>query len=196
MALALLKEPPLAPDPDLGPYRREDYAALPDEPRCELIYGRFYVCPSPLVLHQAIVLVLAKFLDQTASTVGGRVFFAPLDVHLADHSAVQPDVIYISAARRPIIQDWIEGAPDLLVEVLSPGTARRDRVAKLGLYAESGVREYWIVDPHERHIEHLVNEGGRFVVSLPDGPEYCSRNLPEIHLDLLLFWKTVDEKLR
>jgi Uma2 family endonuclease len=195
MAVALLKEPPLSPDSDLGPYRRKDYEALPDEPRCELIFGRFYLSPSPSILHQVVLIMLFKLLDEIADKNRGQLFVAPLDVYLVDHSVVQPDILYISADRRDIIQDHIEGAPDLLVEILSPGTARRDRVQKLGLYAESGVREYWLVDPVERHFQFLVNKDGQFVVEVPFGPEYRSRVLPEIHLDIPAFWKRVEERL-
>src|SRR5437763_9287311 len=72
MAVALLKEPPISPDSDLGPYRRGDYEALPDEPRCELIFGRFYLSPSPSLLHQTVLLVLSRLLDDIAMAVGGR----------------------------------------------------------------------------------------------------------------------------
>lgn len=195
MAVALLKEPPISPDSDLGPYRRGDYEALPDEPRCELIFGRFYLSPSPSILHQAVLLLLSRLLDDIAMAAGGRVFPAPLDVTLADHSVVQPDVLYVSAARRRILHERVEGAPDLVIEILWPGTARRDRGQKLALYAGSDVREYWIVDSLERQIEFLVNEGGRFVVALPEGDEYRSRVLPEIHLSLPAFWKNVEERL-
>ena len=193
--MALLKEPPISPDSDLGPYRRGDYEALPDEPRCELIFGRFYLSPSPSLLHQTVLILLLKRLDDIAMATGGRVFVAPLDVTLADHSVVQPDVLYVSAARRAILHERVEGAPDLVIEILSPGTARRDRGQKLALYAGSDVREYWIVDAVERQIEFLANEGGRFVVTLPEGDEYRSRALPEIHLDLPVFWKQVEERL-
>ena len=120
---------------------------------------------------------------------------ALLDMILADHSVVQPDVIYLNAASRAIIGERLEGAPDLVVEVLSAGTTRRDRGEKLALYAETGIREYWIVDPAERQIEFLVNEGGRFVVALPAGAEYRSQALPELHLDLLALWREVDATL-
>jgi len=197
MPVALLEEPPLALG-TLGPYRAEDYANLPDSPRCELIQGNFYVPPSPAIPHQFLGFELAKGLDAPARSAGGYVFLAPLDVRLADHSIVQPDVIYVSAARRGILGDRqgrIEGAPDLLIEILSPGTARRDRVQKLDLYARFDVREYWIVDPAERQIEFLVNENGRFVVALPDGAVYRSPALPEIALDLEAFWAEAARRL-
>jgi len=195
MAIPLLKDVPLAPSDDLGPYRRKDYEALPDQPRCELIYGRFYVSPSPLLIHQAVLLSLAETLRRIARRAGAWVFVAPLDVHFAKHSVVQPDVIYVSPARKGILQSWIEGAPDLLIEVLSPGTARNDRGEKLRLYAEFDVREYWIVDPIERQIEFLRNEDGQFVVALSQGAEYRSTVLPEIRLNLLDFWQEVAEQL-
>jgi len=195
MAVALLKEPPLSPDSSLGPYRRKDYEALPDEPRCELIFGRFYLSPSPSIVHQIVTALLYQHLYAIAKKVGGKAYIAPLDVTLADHSVVQPDVFYISPQRKGIRGERIEGAPDLVVEVLSPGTARRDRSEKLALYAESGVREYWVADFFERQIEFLVNEGGRFVVALPDAGEYRSQVLPEIRLDLAAFWKKVEEDL-
>lgn len=137
MSVALLDESPLAPPADLGPYRRPDYETLPDEPRCELILGRFYLSPSPSPLHQTVVALLWQHLNQLAKRSGGLAFVAPLDVFLADHSVVQPDVIYASASRRSLVGERIEGSPDLLGEVLSRGTARRDRGEKLSLYARS-----------------------------------------------------------
>ncbi len=195
MSVALLAEPPLASPAGLGPYRLRDYAALPDAPRCELIRGRFYLSPSPSPYHQTVVALLWQHLARLARPAGARAFLAPLDVELADHTVVQPDVIYLSAARRNLVGERIDGAPDLIVEVLSPGTARRDRGEKLSLYAQSGVREYWIVDPQERQIEFLVNEDGRFVVSVPTGDEHRSAVLPEVRLGLTEFWREVEESL-
>ena len=136
MTVTLLDRPPRTLTRSLGPYRRCDYMALPDEPRCELIRGRFYLSPSPIVLHQLIVGHLFRLFLDVADRTGGTAIVAPMDVHLADHSVVQPDVIYVSPERGEIVQDWMEGAPDLLVEVLSPSTASRDRVHKLDLYAD------------------------------------------------------------
>lgn len=191
MSVALLEETPLSPSSRLGPYRIRDYQELPDRPRCELIHGRFYLSPSPTPLHQMVVFLLARLLARAVEPQGGLVLPAPLDVVLAGHSAVQPDVIYVSRDRRDIVGERIEGAPDLLVEVLSPGTVRRDRLEKLALYAESGVREYWIVDPEERQIEFLIHQGGRFVVALPADDEYHSEVLPEVTLDLAELWRRV-----
>lgn len=191
MSLALLEDSPLVNPTELGPYRRGDYFALPDEPRCELLFGRLYVSPSPSPLHQAVAGLLFRKLADIADQTGGLAFSAPLDITLADHSVAQPDVIYLAPDRRVLLGTTLEGVPDLLVEVLSPGTARRDRVQKLNLYLEAGVREYWLVDPRDRQIEFLVNEGGRFVVALPKGKLYRSAVLPEVELDVVAFWQRV-----
>jgi Uma2 family endonuclease len=200
MSVALLEDTPLVPPPDLGPYRREDYEALPDEPRCELIRGRFYLSPAPAPLHQIVVLLLGGHFLKIAQASGGLAAVAPLDVPLAIHSVVQPDVVYLTAGRRKLVGRRLEGIPDLVIEVLSPATARRDRGEKLALYAasgesgesgESGVREYWIVDPEAKQIEFLVNDGGRFLVTVPSGPVYRSFGIPEVRLNLAAFWQRV-----
>src|SRR5262249_28691081 len=120
----------------------------------------------------------------------------PADTPLFDHSVVQPDVLYFSAPRRGLAVERIEGVPDLVVEVLSPGTARRDRGDKLALYARSRLPEYWTADPAERQIEFLVHQEGRFVVVLPEGGEYRSPVLAELRLDIAELWRKVEERLR
>ena len=127
MSVALLEDTPLVPPRELGPYRRADYEALPDEPRCELIFGRIYVNPSPSLGHQTVLSHLGSRFWRIAEESGGQVYLAPLDVVLADHSVVQPDLIYVSAGNQKILRERIVGPPDLVVEILSPGTARRDR---------------------------------------------------------------------
>lgn len=195
VTLDLLTETPLAPPAGLGPYRRKDYEALPDEPRCELLFGRLYVMSGPTLQHQATLQTIWLQLKRIAQASGGRAYFAPLDVALADHSVVQPDAIYVSPERFGVLRRRIEGAPDLLVEVLSPGTARRDRGEKLMLYAQTGIREYWILDHQVRQIEFLVNEAGRFVVALPEAGRYQSQILSEIHLDIADFWREVETQM-
>jgi Uma2 family endonuclease len=195
MAVEYLEETPLTPPTGLGPYRVRDYDGLPDEPRCELLYGRFYLMSGPTPLHQMVAQMVWRYLDDIALAAGATAFMAQLDVELADHSVVQPDVIYLSAGRREIARHRIVGAPDLLVEVLSPSSMGRDWRVKLMLYAESGIREYWIVDPKTRLIEFLVNEGGRFMTAMPAGAQYRSQGLPEINLDVAELWRQVESRL-
>ena len=192
MTVTLLDQPPRTLPRSLGPYRRSDYMALPDEPRCELLYGRFYLSPSPLAVHQIIVGQLFRLFADVADRTDGVAMVAPMDVHMVDHSVVQPDVLFISRQRRELIENWVEGPPDLLVEVLSPGTASRDRVYKLNLYREYGVGEYWVVDPKRRRISFLVREGDEFVERAPDSSIYRSAAVPEIELDMDALWAAVD----
>ena len=145
-------------------------------------------------LHQLLVMRIWRILDDLAEAVGGEALAAPMDVHLADHTVAQPDVLYVSPERQEILQTWIEGAPDLVVEVLSPSTARMDRLLKLNRYAEGGVREYWLVDPAARTIEFYVNDGERFVVHAQDGGSWTSPAVPGIELDIDGLWAAVERK--
>jgi Uma2 family endonuclease len=192
MALQLLRESPASPASSLGPYRFRDYLAAPDEPRVELLFGRFYASPSSSPRRQAVTILLWQYLQAAARPAGGWVFAAPLDVVLADHSVAQPDVLIVASEGRETIQDRIKEAPQLVVEVLSPGTARRDRGEKLKLYAESGVEEYWLVDLATRQIELLVNGDGAFTVALPLDGCYRSAMLPDLSFDLEAFWAEVE----
>jgi Uma2 family endonuclease len=182
--------------PPLGPYRLRDYDRLPDQPRHELVFGRLYVTPSPFPRHQIVSEVLGRLLGRIADAADGLLLHAPLDVVLADHSVVQPDLIYFSAARVPNLSKRIEVAPDLVVEILSPGTARFDRTEKQDLYALSSVKEYWLVGQERRQIEFLINAGGNFVAAAPVTGRYRSPATPEIELDVSQLWQLVDAKLR
>jgi Uma2 family endonuclease len=193
VAVEILAEIPLFPSSKVGPYRRDDYLALPDEPRCELLYGRFYLVAPPRPLHQIVGLLLWRWLDDIALACGGQALAAPVGITLADHSVVEPDVVYLARRATPEeIRGEIAGVPDLLVEVLSPGSVRRDRGLKLRLYADAGVPEYWIVAPTERHVDFLVNRGGRFELVVPEGNLYRSPALSGVTLDLADLWRQVD----
>ncbi len=194
MSVTLLDQTPPTLHAELGPYRRADHAALPDEPRCELIYGHFYLSPSPVPLHQYLAIRLSLVLDSVAEETGGLALAAPMDVQLAPHSIVQPDLLYVSPGRCDIVQDSINGAPDLVVEILSPSTASRDQVHKLNLYAEAGVAEYWIVDPAGRHILFLVSDNAAFTVRPPDSGRWRSPAVPGLELDIDAFWSAVERK--
>jgi Uma2 family endonuclease len=121
----------------------------------ELSYGVVREPPAPFFSHQLVVLKIARLLADYVEAVGlGQIGVGPLDVILdADRSLiVQPDVLFVSAGRTSIIRNQVWGAPDLVVEVLSPGTAAHDRNHKLEWYREYGVRECWLVDPAAEQI--------------------------------------------
>lgn len=136
----------------------QDYVLLPEDDRRELIEGDFYVVPTPSIMHQIVVMNLGVPLRKhVKGNRLGEVLWAPVDVVLAEDSVVQPDILFVSNERRDIFTEAnIQGAPDLVVEVLSPSTADRDRQLKLSLYARFGVREYWIVDPVAESVEVMA----------------------------------------
>jgi Uma2 family endonuclease len=141
----------------------DDYLRLPEGTRAELIEGELYMSPSPKIRHQRVVSNLHLALRQFAEAKKlGMVLDSPMDVHLPSGDVVQPDVIFVAEARRAILVDWIRGAPDLLVEVISPESSERDRIVKRHLYEQNGVREYWLVDPEARSVEVLKISGSRF----------------------------------
>jgi Uma2 family endonuclease len=194
MATIELSAEPFAPLAEPGPYRAADYMALPDEPQCELIHGRLYVSPSPTPYHQTVLLLLGEIFLNAARKSGGIAYVAPLDVHLSDETVVQPDVIYIAPKDRGIVQDWIRGAPSIVVEVASPSTSRRDRMHKLPEYAAAGVKEYWIVDPASETIEFLRLERGAYTHEAFKGDVYRSAQFPEINIDVPAYWKEVEAR--
>lgn len=140
-----------------------DYCVLPqDFNRHEIIEGDHVVTPSPTTRHQRVLTKLTSLLIVHVETHGlGVVLAAPMDVLLAPTSVVQPDLLFISQGRLSIIKEAnIQGAPDLVVEVLSPSTAAIDRGGKMALYARYGVAHYWIVDARHLSLEtYEIREG-------------------------------------
>ena len=143
----------------------EDYCALPDDGRrYEILEGELAVTPSPSRSHQEFAANLLVVLKTFVTAHGlGRVFIAPFDVILEKTSVVVPDLLFVSRERLSIVTDrGVEGPPDLIVEILSPGTARRDRGEKAQLYARHGVRHYWLADPDARVLETLELDRSRY----------------------------------
>jgi len=146
----------------------EDYKSLPESEtkRYELLGGELIMVPSPSTHHQRISGRLWSILRTFVLRRGlGEVFYAPLDVVLGEgeeREVVQPDIIYVSKERSQIIaEEEIRGAPDLVIEIISPGTEDRDRHYKKTLYARHRVREYWIVDPEAKTVEvYALGEKG------------------------------------
>jgi Uma2 family endonuclease len=143
----------------------EDYLYFPDDgKRHELIDGEHYVTPAPNLKHQTSVLNLGFFLvGFVRSRDLGRIWVAPVDVLLSDHDVVQPDLVFLSKDRMDLAADGanVKGAPDLVVEVLSPGTRRKDAITKRHLYQKYGVKEYWMVDPELETVQiYRLGAGG------------------------------------
>jgi Uma2 family endonuclease len=122
-----------------------------------IIAGERFMSPSPTVFHQHILLNLGMVLQTwVRQSRIGKLGLAPLDVVLGDDEVVQPDLILVLNEHLDrLTRKNVHGAPDLVIEILSPGSTRLDRVKKRELYARHGVPEYWIVSPGERTVEVL-----------------------------------------
>lgn len=147
-----------------GPLTNEEYFALPESNlHIELFEGRVVMAPSPMPDHQRVVLKLAIALSRHAEVHDGEAFVSPLDVEVGPGMVYQPDALYFAAGNEPNRgASRVDRVPDVVIEVLSPGTRRYDLNDKLPNYARAGVREFWGVDPIARTVEVHTNEGGAF----------------------------------
>jgi len=155
----------LVAGPEQGRWTYAHYAALlDDERRYEVMDGVLLMSPSASPAHQNVVNWIAFYLTQHVVLTGlGRVFVAPLDVELVPNRVVQPDVfVLLSKNLGKLSANRVIGAPDLVVEVTSPGTAVYDRLNKFEAYAQAGVKEYWIAHPEMQTIEFLVLHDGTY----------------------------------
>jgi Uma2 family endonuclease len=136
--------------------------AVDDGSRYEIIGGELVVSPSPTTAHQQMVSTLHLVIGNIVVANGlGRVLPGPVDVRLGAHTVVVPDLLFVRSAHLDIVKPaWIEGAPDLVVEVASPSTRGRDNVQKAAAYAEAGVPEYWLPDPERRVFRMLALRDG------------------------------------
>lgn len=147
----------------------QDYLLIPDELgyHFEIIDGMLSKEPAPNVMHQRVSRRLQRILEDYFWNVdpGGEVFNAPLDVTFLDVNVVQPDLLYVSSEDKHIIKDThIQGAPRLVVEILSPSTSRKDRMQKMRIYQSAGIRHYWLVNPMEKTLECFAWRDGVYAL--------------------------------
>jgi Uma2 family endonuclease len=141
----------------------DDYRLMPETgPRYQVIEGQLFMAPAPNRFHQDISqnieFILRKFLEKHPI---GKIYHAPFDVYLGEHNVYQPDVVFVANERISILTEaGAEGAPNLVIEILSPRTAHLDKEPKRKVYASSGVQELWLVDPLRQTIEiyHLQKD--------------------------------------
>lgn len=172
-----------------SPVTYEEYRYLPlVEPTYEIINGRLHMVPAPTPYHQTLVVRLVQALHEfVAARQLGYVLTAPCDVVFSQTDVLQPDVFFVSRQRRFVIGEQnIWGAPDLVIEVLSPATQERDRIAKLAVYARHGVPEYWLVDPANRTVTVLrwTANGYETVGVYDESAVLVSPLLPDLRLPL------------
>ncbi len=132
----------------------------------QLLDGEVIEMGAPELPHQDIVLNAGIFLRQQAKELGGKAYVAPVDVYFDELNMPQPDVLWLAPDTKceMVGTQRLSGAPDLIVEVLSPSTAAMDRKKKFRLYEKYGVREYWIIDPRDQLVEVWQHHDGRFVL--------------------------------
>lgn len=174
-----------------------DLFAMPESERgerYELIDGDLFVTPAPTWRHQSVSSNLVRVLDAHVHAARLGWVRDNLGVRLNDRTYVIPDAVFVSRERRAIIgaRD-LKGAPDLIVEILSPSTRRRDLLTKRALFARIETREYWVIDPEALTVTVLVLEKGSFVELAPTDPEFVSsRVLPELRLRLVNLFEDID----
>ena len=166
----------------------EDYLNTPDEERWELLNGALTRRPTPDTAHQRtlgnLAFALFDFVDDNGL---GEVIISPFDVVLSSTNVLEPDLIFVSNDQQSIITNAnIQGAPALVIEVVSPSTLTRDRELKRSIYAEHGVQEYWLVDPDARTISVLALQGKTFreIGAYRATDSLSSPTLPSLALDL------------
>ena len=169
----------------------QDWLQTPEDGlRHEILDGDHVVTPSPNLHHQRISRrIHHQLYEQIELTGRGEVFYAPAGVRLSDEDVVEPDLFIVLAERSEImLETHVDGAPDLVVEILSKSTGRRDRGIKKSRYARFGVPEYWIVDPVGNVVErYLLSEGG-YCLSGSETRRISPHALPDVVVDLLRVW--------
>ncbi len=164
-----------------------DYLLLPEDKRYEILEGELYVIAAPNTKHQRVSKRLVVALTQRLEKEGlGEVFIAPYDVVLSEDNVLQPDIVFVCKNRAGVVGELnLTGAPDLAVEILSPGSRGKDLEIKRKIYARFGVQEYWVVDPDAETIEVLAwgeigySTAGMFAKSDSlTSPQFPDLNLP------------------
>ena len=142
-------------------YTDEDYRHLPEGAPIQLINGKLIIMSSPVELHQAVSGNLSSLIHVfVKSNQLGNIYVAPLDVYLDVKNAIQPDILFVSNERKNIVKDFVEGAPDFVVEITSPSTKKYDLKDKLQAYGRNDVLEYWVIHPKKQELLIYLNKKG------------------------------------
>ncbi|MGI8477274.1 MAG: Uma2 family endonuclease [Thermomicrobiales bacterium] len=190
-----LEQPALEQPVIERPLMWDDLESTPESgERYEIFHGEMVVSASPTPPHSRVSTRLASALERhVEATHSGVVFGTPVDVQLTLYDILGPHVCFVSTARLHIIgPTFLTGAPDLVVEVFSPSTRRRDLVQKAALYAAAGVPEYWQVDPVAKGVRVLELMDGLYVAVVSKGVNVPSRVLPKLKLSIASLFAGLD----
>ncbi len=177
--------------PKQGGYTYNDYLKLAEKPgyRFEILEGFLVKEPSPSIRHQRISRELGRQLMAFFSDFDpkGELFFAPVDVTLANSNVLQPDILFVSSKRSEIIRkERIDGPCDLVVEIISPTNRRKDRLQKMEIYRKAEIPHYWLLDPEEDTLEAFMLKDGNYALVFAGGPGdiFSHPVFPKLNLDL------------
>ncbi len=175
-------------------YTYQDLLSTPDDRnRYEIFEGELVVTPAPSVVHQTALGNLHFIISQYVRKGDrGKVFLAPCDVYFDEETVVEPDLLFVARDRLTIVdKQKVNGAPDLIVEVLSPKTEDRDRGFKFRRYAQEGVQEYWLADPDKRVVEvyTLTRTGFESFGTFADDEEVRSKILEGLRFPVSDVWR-------
>ena len=189
------------PKADQHRFTYADYLQWPDGERWELIDGNAYAMPpAPTISYQTLVLNIAKQIDDALDGAPCRALIAPVDVLLpatdeADEqttTVVQPDILVVCDPAK-LTERNVRGAPDWIIEVLSPATARHDHLTKRALYERAGVREYWLVHPVDRVVTLYTLKDGLY--GGPEIADMAGERAPTIFPEIVIRWQAIPDKL-
>lgn len=172
----------------------DDYVTLPDDLNIyEVIEGELYMAPAPTTKHQVVSMNMERKLDNYVKKQdAGIIFHAPIDVVLSPDNVVQPDIIFISKGNMSIITEKnIQGSPDLVIEILSPSTIRKDRITKMKVYAKHHIKNLWLIDPENQTLEAFELDKQmtyRLVSGIAYDEEFEPSLFPDLTISLNELW--------
>jgi Uma2 family endonuclease len=181
-----------------GRFLADDIFKTPDDgKRYEVIDGNLYATTAPDLDHQEpithLIYLIQSHLNRLPRGTRGKLYTSPVGLILDEHNGLQPDLVYVSAARSSILtRRGIRGVPDLVVEVLSPGTEDVDRGVKMRRYAAAGIVHYWLVGPEPRAVEaYRLDESGEYRLAGTFGPGTIFRPdlFPDLEIPLDELWQ-------
>ncbi len=175
-------------------YTYQDLLTTPDDRhRYEIFEGELIMTPAPSRTHQRAHTNLLRILsNHVVQNILGEVYSAPFDVYFDKETVVEPDILFVSRERLRIIEEEkVNGAPDLVVEILSPSTEKNDRGFKFKRYAQEGIKEYWIADPMHKALEvyELGQKGFELFGKYTGSDEVRSKVFPDLRFQAAEVWK-------